>query len=60
LVVLLASQHAQLTALIIVLAFGFLVGAVGHMIRAPWLILTGIALIGLASAYFLIYAEGGR
>jgi hypothetical protein len=59
-VLLLASQHAQLTALIIVLAFGFLVGTAGHMMRAPWLILTGIALIGLASAYFLIYAEGGR
>jgi hypothetical protein len=56
---LLASQHAQLTALIIVLAFGFLVGTAGHMMRAPWLILTGILLIGLASAYFLIYAEAG-
>jgi hypothetical protein len=29
------------------------------MIHAPWLILTGILLIGLASAYFLIYAEAG-
>jgi hypothetical protein len=58
-VLLLASQHTQLTVLVIVLAFGFLVGVAGHTIRAPWLILTGIAIIGGASAYFLIYAEAG-
>lgn len=56
---LLASQHAQLTALIVALAFGFLVGAFGHVVNAKWLILTGITIIGGASAYFLIYAEAG-
>ena len=57
---LIASQHTQLTVMIVVLLFGLLIGVVGHLARASWLILTGIAIIGGASAYFLIFVQSGR
>jgi hypothetical protein len=52
-VLLIASQQAQLTVLVIVLAFGVLVGTFGHIISSRTLILTGILIIGAVSAYFL-------
>jgi hypothetical protein len=51
-VLLLASQQSQLDAFIVVLVFGLLVGVFGHIIGSRALILTGILLIGLVSAYF--------
>ena len=59
-VLLIAAQHAQLIVLLVVLAFGFLVGVLGHLARAAWLILTGILIIGGASAYFLAFVQSGR
>jgi hypothetical protein len=59
-VLLIASQHAQLVSLIVVLVFGLVVGVLGHLAQANWLILTGIAIIGGVSAYFLIYVQSGR
>lgn len=38
-----------------VMGFGFLVGVFGHVIRSRMLILTGILIVGLVSAYFLFF-----
>jgi hypothetical protein len=51
-VLLIASQQSQLDAFIVVLVFGLLVGVFGHIIKSRALILTGILLIGLVSAFF--------
>jgi hypothetical protein len=34
------------------MGFGFLIGVVGHVIHSRTLILTGILIVGLVSAYF--------
>ncbi len=58
---LLASQHAQVTVLVIVLIFGLAVGVLGHLASSRTLILTGILIIGLVSAYFsFVLQPGGR
>lgn len=51
-VLLLATQQGQLGAFVVVLVFGLLVGVFGHIISSRALILTGILIIGLVSAYF--------
>jgi hypothetical protein len=38
-----------------VMGFGFLVGVYGHVIKSRMLILTGILIVGLVSAYFLFF-----
>jgi F0F1-type ATP synthase assembly protein I len=48
----LASQQSQLHAFVAVLVFGLVVGVFGHIIHSRALILTGILIIGLVSAYF--------
>ncbi len=58
-VLLLASQPSQLTALVAVLTFGLAVGVFGHIIGSRLLILTGILLIGLVSAYFSFVLKPG-
>ena len=35
-----------------VMAFGFVIGVFGHVIHSRTLILTGILIVGLVSAYF--------
>lgn len=35
-----------------VMGFGFLVGVYGHVIKSRTLILTGILIVGMVSAYF--------
>lgn len=42
-----------------VIAFGFVLGAFGHIIRSRPLILTGILVIALASAYYVFVLEPG-
>lgn len=49
---LIASQHPQLNAWIAVLAFGVVIGVIGHIFRSTLLIVTGILIIGGFSAYF--------
>jgi hypothetical protein len=49
---LIASQQSQLHAFLAVLIFGLVVGVFGHIIHSRPLILTGILVIGLVSAYF--------
>jgi hypothetical protein len=55
----LATQQAQLAAFIVVLVFGLLVGIFGHIIGSRALILTGILIIGLVSAYFSFVLQPG-
>jgi hypothetical protein len=49
---LIGSQQSQLHALLAAMVFGLLVGVFGHVIRSRTLIVTGILIIGLVSAYF--------
>ena len=58
-ILLLASQQSQLTAFVVVLIFGLLVGIYGHLIHSRALILTGILVIGLVSAYFSFVLQPG-
>ena len=51
-VLLIASQQAQLHALLAVLVFGLVIGVFGHIVSSRTLILTGILIIGGVSAYF--------
>ena len=48
----LASQQSQLRVSIIVLVFGLVIAVFGHIIKSRTLILTGILILGLFSAYF--------
>jgi hypothetical protein len=58
-VLVLASQQSQLHAFVAVLVFGLLVGVIGHIVHSRTLILTGILVIGLASAYFSFVLQPG-
>jgi hypothetical protein len=49
---LLATSQSQLHAFLAAMVFGLLVGVFGHVIRSRTLIVTGILIIGLTSAYF--------
>ncbi len=51
-ILLIGSQQSQLHGFIAAMVFGLLVGVFGHMIRSRTLIVTGILIIGLVSAYF--------
>jgi len=56
---LLASQRTQLPIFIAVLVAGLLVGIYGHLIQSRALILAGILVIGLVSAYFSFVLQPG-
>lgn len=58
-ILLLATQQSQLTAFVAVLIFGLLVGVYGHLIHSRALIITGILVIGLVSAYFSFVLQPG-
>ncbi len=58
-ILILASQQSQLTAFVAVLIFGLIVGVYGHLIQSRALILTGILIIGLVSAYFSFVLQPG-
>jgi hypothetical protein len=59
LVLAVASSHLGLFTA--ALAFGMLVGVFGHIIHSRPLIITGILLIGLVSAYFsFVLQPSGR
>ncbi len=55
----LASQQSQLGIFVVVLVLGLLVGIYGHLIKSRALILTGILVIGLVSAYFSFVLQPG-
>ncbi len=56
---LLATATAPVGAIIAVLVLGLLIGVFGHIINSRALIITGIAVIGLVSAYFSFVAQPG-
>jgi hypothetical protein len=47
-----ASQTLHVAPYGIVLVAGFLIGTFGHIIKSRTMILTGLVVIGLVSAYF--------
>jgi hypothetical protein len=55
----LATQQSQLTVFVVVLVIGLMIGVFGHIISSRTLILTGILIIGLASAYFSFVLKPG-
>ncbi len=58
-ILVLASQQSQLHAFVAVLILGLAVGIFGHIIHSRALIITGILLIGLVSAYFSFVLQPG-
>jgi hypothetical protein len=56
---LLAAATAPVGAIIAVLVVGLAIGVFGHIINSRILIITGIAVIGLVSAYFSFVAQPG-
>ncbi|MEA2213169.1 MAG: hypothetical protein QOF83_3117 [Solirubrobacteraceae bacterium] len=58
-VLLLASQQSQLHVFLAVLVFGLLVAVLGHIASSRTLILTGLLVIGLVSAYFSFVLQPG-
>lgn len=46
------AATSSLTPYAVAMGFGFLIGAYGHLSHSRTLILTGILIVGLVSAYF--------
>jgi hypothetical protein len=55
----LASQQSQLVLFSAALVFGLAVGVFGHIIKSRTLVITGILVIGLVSAYFSFVLQPG-
>jgi hypothetical protein len=55
----LASQQSQLVLFSLALALGLAVGVFGHIIKSRTLVITGILVIGLVSAYFTFVLQPG-
>ena len=58
-ILVLASQQSQLTLFSAALIIGLVVGVFGHIIHSRPLIVTGILVIGLGSAYFSFVLQPG-
>jgi hypothetical protein len=57
----LAVQSSHLGVFTAVLALGLVIGVFGHIIKSRTLIITGILVIGLVSAYFsFVLQPSGR
>jgi hypothetical protein len=52
-----AARHPRLGVFAGLVAFGFLLAIIGHMIRSRTLVLTGIAVIGVVTVYFSYVLE---
>ncbi len=58
---LLAAQSSHIGVFTVALVIGLAVGVFGHIIRSRTLIITGILVIGLVSAYFsFVLQPSGR
>ena len=55
----LATQQSQLALFSVVLVVGLLIGILGHIIKSRTLVITGILVIGLVSAYFSFVLQPG-
>jgi len=58
-ILVLATQQSQLGTFVVVLVLGLLLGIYGHLIKSRALIITGILVIGLVSAYFSFVLQPG-
>jgi hypothetical protein len=58
-ILILASHQSQLTLFTVALVIGLVVGVFGHIIHSRPLIVTGILVIGLGSAYFSFVLQPG-
>jgi hypothetical protein len=56
---LIASQQSDLHATVAALVVGLVIGVFGHITRSRALIITGILIIGLVSAYFSFVLQPG-
>jgi len=59
LILVLGTQQSQLGVFVVALVLGLLVGIYGHLIKSRALIVTGILVIGLVSAYFSFVLQPG-
>jgi hypothetical protein len=58
---LLAAQSSHIGLFTVALVIGLAIGVLGHISHARWLIITGIVIIGLVSAYFsFVLQPSGR
>jgi hypothetical protein len=56
-----AVQSSHLGLVVGLIAFGLAIGVLGHIMRSRTLILTGILVIGIVSAYFsFVLQPSGR
>jgi hypothetical protein len=58
-VLLFAAQSSHVNALVLAPALGFGIGVAGHLLKSRTLILTGIVIIGLTSAYVAFVLQPG-
>ena len=54
-----AVESSHLGVFVAALVFGLVVGVAGHIMKSRTLILTGILIIGLVSAYFSFVLQPG-
>ena len=59
-VLVLAASQSHLVLFSVVLGLGLIVAILGHLTRSRALILTGILVIGLVSAYFSFVLQPSR
>jgi hypothetical protein len=58
---LLAAQSSHIGLFTVALVIGLAIGVLGHISNSRWLIITGILIIGLVSAYFsFVLQPSGR
>jgi hypothetical protein len=48
-----ATGHPRLAVFGGLVAFGFLLGVIGHIVRSRTMVMTGILVVGVVSAYWL-------
>jgi hypothetical protein len=53
----LAAGHPRLGVFAGLVAFGFVIGIIGHLTRSRTLVLTGIVVVGVVTAYFAFVYE---
>jgi len=58
-ILVLASQQSQLTRFAVALILGLAIGVFGHITHSRTLIVIGILMIGLLSAYFSFVVQPG-
>jgi hypothetical protein len=52
-----AAGHPRLGVFAALVAFGFVLGVVGHLLRSRTTVLTGIVVVGVVTAYFTFVYE---